>query len=185
LVPFGRIPRAMARRAHGFGMTCVAYDPYVPPAVFAEHGVESVSLDEVFRRSDFVSCHLPLSRETFHLIGAAQFRLMKPSAIFLNTGRGKVVDEPALIAALAEGRLAGAALDVLEQEPADPANPLLHSPNVVISPHMASVSDVSEVARRRLIAQQIAAAVQGQVPHGVVNAAVLPRWRGAASPVRS
>jgi D-3-phosphoglycerate dehydrogenase / 2-oxoglutarate reductase len=179
LVPFGRIPRAMAKRAYGFGMSVVAYDPYVSAEVFREQGVEQVSLDEVFRRSDFVSCHLPLSKETFHLIGDVQFRQMKPSAIFISTGRGKVVDEPALIAALQEGRIAGAGLDVLEQEPPDPANPLLKMPNVVVSPHMASVSDVSEVERRRLIAHQIVDALNGKVPHGVVNPQAIPRWRGA------
>lgn len=178
LVPFGRIPRAMAKRAHGFGMTVVAFDPYVKPEVFQECGVESVSLDDVFRRSDFVSSHLPLSSETYHLIADAQFRLMKPSAIFISTGRGKVVDEPALTAALQEGRIAGAGLDVFEQEPPDPANPLLRMPNVAVSPHMASVSDVSEVERRRLMARQIADALQGNVPHGVVNPKAIPTWRG-------
>ena len=176
LVPFGRIPRAMSKRAHGFGMTVVAYDPYVSAEVFREQGVERVSLDDVFRRGDFVSCHLPLTKETYHLIGDSHFRLMKPSAFFISTGRGKVVDEPALISALQEGRIAGAGLDVLEQEPPDPQNPLLHRPNVAVSPHMASVSDVSEVDRRRLIANQIAAVLQGTIPHGVVNPKALPDW---------
>jgi D-3-phosphoglycerate dehydrogenase len=179
LIPFGRIPRAMAKRAHGFGMSVIAYDPYVKPEVFKEAGVEQVSLDDVFRRADFVSSHLPLSKETFHLIGDAQIRLMKPSAIFISTGRGKVVDEPALIAALQEGRIAGAGLDVFEQEPPDADNPLLHMPNVFVSPHMASVSDVSVVERHRLMGQQIADALQGKVPHGVVNPAAIARWRGA------
>jgi len=178
LVSFGRIARATARRAKAFGMTCLAYDPYVTKEVFEEHGVEQASLDDVFRRADFVSCHLPLSNETLHLIGEAQFRLMKPSAFFVNTGRGKVVDEPALIAALQEGRIAGAGLDVLEQEPPDPSNPLLKMPNVVLSPHVASISDVSDVERRRLLGRQIADALQGRVPKGVVNPEVLPRWRG-------
>ncbi|MGH2461636.1 MAG: C-terminal binding protein [Chloroflexota bacterium] len=177
LISFGRIARATARRAQGFGMACLAYDPYVKSEVFAEYGVEPASLDEVCRRSDFVSCHLPLSKETFHLVGDAQFRRMKPTAIFISTGRGKVVDEAALIAALREGRLAGAGLDVLEQEPPDPANPLLTMPNVALSPHVASVSDVSYVERRRLLGQQIAAVLRGQIPKGVVNPAVLPGWR--------
>jgi D-3-phosphoglycerate dehydrogenase len=177
LVPFGRIPRAMAKRAHGFGMTCLAYDPFVAPEVFAEHGVESVSLDDVCRRSDFVSCHLPWTPETHRLIGEAQFRAMKPSAIFLSTGRGKVVDEAALISALQEGRIAGAGLDVLEDEPPDPSNPLLSMPNVTLSPHMASASDVGAVERRRLMGRQIAAVLRGEVPVGVVNPAVLPVWR--------
>jgi D-3-phosphoglycerate dehydrogenase len=178
LVPFGRIPRAMAKRAHGFGMSVIAYDPYVSAEAFREQGVEQASLDDVFSRSDFVSCHLPLSKETFHLIGDAQIRLMKPSAYFISTGRGKVVDEPALIAALQEGRIAGAGLDVFEQEPPDPANPLLRMDNVVVSPHMASVSDVSEVERRRLIATQVVDTLNGRVPHGVVNPKALERWRG-------
>jgi D-3-phosphoglycerate dehydrogenase len=177
LVPFGRIPRAMARRAHGFGMTCLAYDPFVSPEVIAEHGVEAVSLDEVFRRSDVVSCHLPWTPETHHLIGEAQFAAMKPSAIFISTGRGKVVDEPALIRALQEGRIAGAGLDVLEQEPPEPDNPLLSMPNVTLSPHMASVSDVSAVERRRLMGRQIAAVLQGEVPVGVVNPSAVPAWK--------
>jgi D-3-phosphoglycerate dehydrogenase / 2-oxoglutarate reductase len=177
LVPFGRIPRAMAKRAHAFGMSVVAYDPYVKPEVFGEHGVEQTSLDDVFRRGDFVSCHLPHSAETHHLIQDRHFRLMKPSASFISTGRGKVVDEPALIAALREDRIAGAGLDVLEEEPPDPANPLLKMSNVVVTPHMASVSDVSEVERRRLIGRQIVAALRGQVPHGVVNPEAIARWR--------
>jgi phosphoglycerate dehydrogenase-like enzyme len=149
----------------------------VPADLFAEYGVEAVALDEVFAQADFVSCHLPYSRQTHHLIGAAQFARMKPSAYFINTGRGRVVDEMALIAALQAGRLAGAGLDVLEQEPPAPDNPLLQMPNVVVTPHMASVSDVSYVARRRLIGQQIAGVLQGQVPVGVVNGPVLERWR--------
>ena len=103
---------------------------------------------------------------------------MKPTAYFVNTSRGKVVDEAALVRALREGWIAGAGLDVLEQEPPDPANPLLKMPNVAISPHMASVSDVSSVERRRLLGRQIAETLQGNVPKGVVNPAVLERWRG-------
>lgn len=177
LVPFGRIPRAMAKRAHGFGMTVVAYDPYVPAEVFAEHGVESASLEEVCRRADIFSCHLPHAPETHHMIGEAQFAAMKPSALFISTGRGKVVDEAALIRALQEKRIAGAGLDVLEEEPPDPSNPLLTMPNVTLTPHMASASDVGAVERRRLMGRQIAAALQGQVPIGVVNPAVIPDWK--------
>ena len=177
LVPFGRIPRAMAKRAQGFGMSVIGYDPYVSAEAFREAGVEKVSLDEVFQRADFVSCHLPLSNETLHLIGDKQFRLMKPTAYFFNTGRGKVVDEPALISALQEGRIAGAGLDVLEQEPPDPSNPLLHLENVAMAPHLGSVSDVSIVERRRLIANQIVSVLQGKVPHGVVNPTALPAWK--------
>src|SRR5205823_4983408 len=163
-----------------FGMEVVAYDPYVAASVLQEAGVEPASIEDVFRRGDFVSCHLPWTPETTRLVGEQHFSLMKPTAIFLNTGRGKVVDEPALIRALQEKRIAGAGLDVLEQEPPNPANPLLHMPNVAISPHMASVSDVSSVARRQLLGRQIAETLRGKVPVGVVNPEVIPRWRGAS-----
>ncbi len=181
LISFGRIARAVARRAQAFGMSVVAFDPYVEPDVFATHNVQQASLEAACRDSDVVSCHLPLTTETYHLIGAAQFRLMKPSAIFLSTGRGQVVDESALIAALQAGRLAGAGLDVLEEEPPDPNNPLLRMPNVALSPHMASVSDVSAVERRRLLGRQVADALQGRVPRGVVNALAIAGWRYAAT----
>jgi D-3-phosphoglycerate dehydrogenase len=161
-------------------MEVISHDPYVPDDALRQQGVEPVGLDALFRRADVVSCHLPWSAETFHLIGPRHIELMKPSAIFVNTGRGKVVDEAALIGALEAGRLAGAGLDVLEQEPPEPANPLLRMPNVTVSPHMASVSDVSAVARRQLLGRQIAQTLQGRVPVGVVNPGVLPRWRGQA-----
>ena len=178
LLSFGAIARATARRGQAFGMTCIAHDPFLDPAVFAQHGVESVSLEELFGRADVLSCHTPLTGQTVHLVGAAQLRLMKPGAIFVNTGRGRVVDEAALIDALREGRLLGAGLDVLEQEPPEPTNPLLTMPNVALSLHVASVSDVSHVERRRRIGQQAADALRGREPVGVVNPAALASWRG-------
>lgn len=176
LISFGRIARAVARRAQAFDMSVLAYDPYVPEAVFEEAGVEAASLAEVCRRSDFVSCHLPLSDETYHLVGEEQFRVMKPSAIFISTGRGPVVDEAALVAALAEGRLGGAGLDVFEKEPLPADSPLLRMPNVTLSPHIASVSDVSTVERKRLMGRQIADVLQGKIPKGVVNPKVVATW---------
>src|SRR5581483_1491099 len=128
------VQRLAMPRVTGQTLGVVAFDPYVADDVFAAHGVERVSVDEVFRCGDVVSCHLPWTAETTRMIGERYFRLMKPSAIFLNTGRGKVVDERALIRALEEGRIAGAGLDVLEQEPPDPDNPLLRMPNVAITP---------------------------------------------------
>ncbi len=175
LVAFGNIARAVARRAQGFGMRVLAYDPFVAPETMTGLGVEPRSLDELLRESDFVSVHAPHSKGTHHLMSEAQFSLMKPSAIFVNTGRGKVVDEPALIRALQEGRLAGAGLDVLEEEPPDPANPLLKMPNVVVTPHMASYSNEANVARRRRVGQEIAAVLTGKRPRNVVNPAVLER----------
>jgi D-3-phosphoglycerate dehydrogenase len=175
LVAFGNIARAVARRARGFGLHTLAYDPYVSSEIMAEHGVARVELDQLFSRSDFVSSHLPLSESTRHLIDARLFSLMKPTAVFVNTSRGQVVDEPALIAALKAGKLLGAGLDVTEQEPIEPDNPLLQMPNVVITPHMASSSDEADVARRIRAGEEIAAVLSGRRPRNVVNTAVLDR----------
>ncbi len=183
LIAFGPVARRVARRAAGFRMRCVAYDPYVDPAVFEAEGVERADLDEVLRRADFVSSHLPLTEATRGMISAAHFRAMKHSTIFVNTGRGRTVDEAALIAALRDGEIAGAGLDVLEEEPPARDNPLLAMPNVVVTPHIGSASNECDVERRRLLGQQIADALQGRVPANVVNRGVLGRWRYAAPPV--
>lgn len=175
LVAFGNIPRAVARRARGFGLNILAYDPFVPAEIMREHHAEKVELDDLFRRADFISSHLPLNDHTYHLLGEQQFSQARPGAIFINTGRGRVVDEPALIAALQVGRLAGAGLDVTEQEPIDPDNPLLQMQNVVITPHMASASDESDLARRVRAGEEIGAVLSGRRPRNVVNKAVLDR----------
>jgi D-3-phosphoglycerate dehydrogenase / 2-oxoglutarate reductase len=175
LVAFGNIARAVARRAQAFGLRVLAYDPYVPTEVLAGLNVEPRGLDDLLRESDLVSIHAPLNRKTYHLIGEAQLQLMKPGAILINTARGKVVDEVALTRALREGRIAGAGLDVLEQEPPDPANPLLRMSNVVVTPHMASYSNEANVTRRRRLGSDIAAVLMGRRPPHVVNPAVLDR----------
>ena len=135
----GRIGQAVARRGRGFSMRILYHDAVrAPEAVERELGAELVSAERLLRESDFVSLHVPLSAETRHLIGAAQLRLMKKTAILVNSSRGPVVDEPALAAALQEGVIAGAALDVFEHEPK--VHPtLLKLPNVVVAPHIASV----------------------------------------------
>jgi D-3-phosphoglycerate dehydrogenase len=167
LLGFGRIGQAMAERCRGFGMRVVAYDPYLPPEVARERGVELLELEALLAGSDLVSCHLPHSPSTHHLMGAAQFRAMKPSAYFVNSSRGKVVDEAALVQALREGWIAGAGLDVLEQEPADPANPLLGLENVVVTPHAAGFSD--EVVDRipRLAFEEVMAVLNGGTPRQI------------------
>jgi D-3-phosphoglycerate dehydrogenase len=175
LVAFGNIARAVARRGKGFNLKVLAYDPFVKPEVMEELGVEPASLERVFQESDFISAHAPHSKATHHLIGKAQFDLMKPSAIFVNTGRGPVVDEEALIAALRAGKLAGAGLDVLEQEPPDPKNPLLSMPNVTVTPHVAAQSNESTVARRRRHGEEIARVLTGKRPLHPVNREVLDR----------
>jgi len=175
LVAFGNIARAVARRAKGFNLKILAHDPFVKPEVMAELGVEPASLERVFQESDFISAHAPHSRATHHLIGKPLFDLMKPSAIFVNTGRGPVVDEEALVAALREGKLAGAGLDVLEQEPPDPKNPLLSMPNVTVTPHVAAQSNESAVARRLRHGEEIARVLTGNRPLHPVNREVLER----------
>ncbi|MBI4551967.1 MAG: C-terminal binding protein, partial [Candidatus Latescibacteria bacterium] len=174
-VSFGNIPRAMAKMAAGFEFQMLAYDPYVGQEVADGYGVRMVDKEALFRESDFVSCHLPLTKGTYHLIGEEDFRRMKPSAYFINTGRGKVVEEAALIRALQEGWIAGAGLDVLEQEPPVPDNPLLKMDRVVLTPHMASASDRGSVERRKKLAQQLVTILSGRWPaDGLVNPAVKP-----------
>jgi D-3-phosphoglycerate dehydrogenase len=180
LIAFGNIAKQVAVRAQAFGLRVVAFDPFVQPEAMRERGVEPRTLDELLRESDFVSAHAPLTKDTFHLLGEPQFRLMKPQAIFVNTGRGRVVDEPALIRALQEGWIGAAALDVLEQEPPDPSNPLLHMPNVIVTPHMASYSNEANVARRQRVGQDIAAVLRGGRPTHYVNPAVYAAERAPA-----
>ena len=176
LVAFGNIARQVAQRAQAFGLRVLAFDPYVKPEAMAELRVERrETVEDPLRESDFVSIHAPLTRETRGLIDSTRLRLMKPTAVLINTARGPVVDEAALIRALDEGWIAGAGLDVLEREPPDPSNPLLKMANVVVTPHMASYSDESNVARRRRLGQDIAAVLTGRRPAHVVNKTVLDR----------
>lgn len=175
LVAFGNIAKAVARRAQGFNLTVIAYDPFVKAEAMAELGVKAATLEEVFQQSDFISAHAPHSKATHHLISTPLFDLMKPDAILINTGRGPVVDEEALIAALKAGKLAGAGLDVLEQEPPDPSNPLLTMPNVTVTPHVAAQSNESAVARRRRHGEEIARVLTGKRPLHAVNREVLER----------
>jgi D-3-phosphoglycerate dehydrogenase len=175
LIGFGNIARAVARRAAGFDMKIIAYDPFIGRELFDQLGVRQVPLAQVLQDSDFVSLHVPLLPDTHHLIGAPELGLMKPDAILINTCRGPVVDEEALIAALQQGRILGAGLDVTEQEPVDPQNPLLQMPNVVVTPHMASASDWAGAERRRRPAQEVVAVLTGHRPRAVWNPRVLER----------
>jgi D-3-phosphoglycerate dehydrogenase / 2-oxoglutarate reductase len=175
LVGFGNIGKAVAIRAAGFGLRIIASDPYLSSDVFARYGVRQASLAQVMQDADFISLHTPLTDETRHLIGAAEFALMKPDAILVNTSRGPVVDEPALIAALQSGQILGAGLDVTEQEPVDPDNPLLTMPNVIVTPHIASLSEWANGERRRRTAYEVAAVLTGHRPRAVWNPEVLER----------
>lgn len=175
LVSFGNIGRAMAKIAAGFDLRVIACDPFVTQADADPWGVTMVDQETLFRESDFVSCHVPLGPKTFHLIGEPDFRNMKPSAYFINTGRGKVVDEKALIRALQEGWLAGAGLDVQEQEPPAPDNPLRSMEQVVLTPHYASASVRGGIERFKKAGRQLVTILSGLWPEdGLVNPAVKP-----------
>jgi len=174
-VAFGHVARATAVRARAFGVRMLAYDPYVEELVMSPYGVEPASLTELLKRSDIVSMHAPSTPEAHHMLTEEHFRLMKPEALFVNTGRGPTVDEPALTKALQEGWIAGAGLDVLEEEPPAPTNPLLRMDNVILTAHVASASARFDPARRRRVGQEIALVLSGRWPRSCANPSVLER----------
>ncbi len=165
----GGVGRAMARRARAFGMTLLYHDPKrLSAADEAALGLEWVTFDEVFARADYVSVHVSLTPATRHLVGAREFALMKPTAYFVNSARGALVDQGALVRALAEGRIAGAGLDVYEGEPAiDPA--LRAMPNVVLTPHMGSAVSTLREAMANVVADNVLAVAAGRRPPNCCN----------------
>ena len=174
----GRIGREVARKAQGMGLKVLAHDPYLQPDLAQALGVELLGLDELLRRSDYLSIHCPLTKETRHLIGAAQLALMKPTAFLINMARGPVVDQPALYQALVNGVIAGAAADVLEQEPPDPNDPLLKLPNMMVTPHASSASTESVVQLRQDVARNVVRVLRGEAPRAVVNPQALSKAAG-------
>ena len=172
---FGHTARATATRAKAFGFHMIAHDPFVEELVMTSYGVEPVGLADLLARSDIISMHAPSGAGTFHLFREEHFRQMKPTALFINTGRGATVDEKALIKALQEKWIAAAGLDVLEQEPPDPANPLLRMDNVIITPHIASASSRMAPETRRRVGQEIALALTGRWPKSCINPSVLEK----------
>ncbi|MDQ7820905.1 MAG: phosphoglycerate dehydrogenase [Armatimonadota bacterium] len=172
IVGLGKIGSEVARRAAAFGMRVVAADPYVAAERAAQVGAEVLALDEVLARSDVLSLHAPLTPATHHLLGRSQFARMKRGALLVNCARGGLVDEDALLAALEEGVVAGAALDVMEREPPHDS-PLLRHPRVILTPHLGAST---EEAQRRVaveVADQVLAALEGRPVRGAVNAPAL------------
>jgi len=169
IVGLGNIGSAFARRIAALETKVIACDPYVDDKHFAALGVERVSLETLAERSDYVSVHTLLNAETHHLIGEAFFRRMKPTAILINTSRGPVVDETALARALQEKRLAGAALDVWEEEPVRADNPLLKMDNVIATPHAAYYSSAAVAQIPGRCGEEVARVLTGQRPLHVVN----------------
>ncbi len=176
LVGFGRIARGVAARLLPFGTKLLACDPMVGTARMEEMGVQSVELPQLLAAADFVSLHTPLLEDTYHLIGEAELRRMKPTGILINTSRGRVVDTRALARALKEGWIEGAGLDVLENEPPDPDDPIIGLPNVVLTSHVAGCHQGQMDDFWRLSVESIIDLGQKKWPVSYVNPGVEPRW---------
>lgn len=175
IIGFGRIGQAVAERARPFGLKLIAADPYQDPAVMEAHGVESVTLDTLLARADLITIHCPLTPETRGLINGAALAKMKPTAFLVNTARGPIIDLPALAAALANGKLAGAALDVVDPEPLPADSPFYKMDNVILTPHSAYYSERSvELVRRETLMEAIEV-LRGRRPRTVANPDVLTR----------
>lgn len=179
LVGLGRVASRLADLLRPWRLRVIAYDPYVPKAKFALAGVQSVDYETLLRESDVVSFHVVLTGETRHMLGASQIAMMKPSAILLNTSRGPVVDENALAEALDRGTIAGAAMDVFEDEPLPQESPLRElGHKVLLSPHMASSNLRSGLGPGiEWATDSVLAALRGQVPDNVYNTDVIPLWQ--------
>ena len=176
LIGFGSIARALVPKAKAFGLKVLAYDPYVPLKVVDSLGVALADLPQLLKESDYVSVHSALTPETRHLLSLAQFRMMKPTAYLINASRGALVDEDALYTALTRGFIAGAGLDVLEEEPVRMDNRLLELDNVILTGHSAHYSDQVWAEQASRPAEEVARIMRGEWPQGWVNPQVEPRF---------
>jgi D-3-phosphoglycerate dehydrogenase / 2-oxoglutarate reductase len=190
LVGFGRIAQALVPRARGFGLRVRVYTPRIAETGLGELDGQveiATSLDELLAGADYVSLHAPATSETAGLIGERQLAQMKPSAYLVNTSRGALIDEAALAGALGEGKIAGAALDVLSSEPPPADLPLLRAPNLIVTPHAAFYSDTAIDDLQTRSATSVASVLTGSPPESVVNPAVLDsdalRMRARAAPL--
>ncbi|RLE80826.1 MAG: D-glycerate dehydrogenase [Thermoprotei archaeon] len=174
ILGMGRIGRAVARRAKGFNMRIIYYDKYrLSEDLEKELGAEFVDFETLLKESDILSIHVPLTKETYHLIGENELKKMKKGAILINTARGAVIDTRALIKALEEGWIAGAGLDVFEQEPLPPDSPLTKFKNVVLLPHIGSATTETRTRMGELVAENLIAFLKGETPPTLVNKEVL------------
>jgi D-3-phosphoglycerate dehydrogenase / 2-oxoglutarate reductase len=178
LIGCGAIGRMVAAKAAVFGLKVIGFDPFAVKAEVKKAGIEQkASLLEVLRQSDFISLHAYLDETTRHFIGAKEFHEMKPTVYFINTARGPIVDEAALIKALQDKMIAGAGLDVFEKEPVDPANALLKMDNVIVLPHSASYSDAAVEVQYRNPSQEAARILSGKWPNNPVDPKVKPKTK--------
>jgi D-3-phosphoglycerate dehydrogenase len=190
IIALGNIGRAFAVRAKGFGPARIlAYDKYIHQVSADIFGVQMVDLDTLLRESDFISIHAPETPETYHMIDREALTKMKPSACVINTSRGGLIDDAALCEALESGTIAGAALDVTEDDPVSADNPLTKLDNVILTPHFAAYSEVTFQVGKTMWPENVAWVLEGGRPHGLANPKVIeriavlreqgdPRWTG-------
>ena len=175
IIGLGRIGKAMARRAGGFGMETLVYDPYVTDGLIRQYNGEPVGLDELLRRSDFVSIHCILTPETRGLIGKRELKMMKKTGFILDVSRGAIIDEAAIITALREGWIAGAGFDVFSEEPLSLDHPLFDLDNLILTPHLAWYTQGAFDRLEREAVQRALEILEGKTPKNVVNVEVLDR----------
>ena len=172
---FGRIGRAVAAKGLGLGLEVIAHDPYLAPEVMATAGVRAVDAATLWRESDFVSLHMPLTDGTRHIVNAQVLAQMKPTVYLINTARGPLIDEAALLHAVRSGQIAGAALDVLTAEPPPPDDPLLHEDKILITPHYAWYSEDANHDVRVRGAEEVVRVLRGERPRCPVNEVSMPQ----------
>jgi len=169
IVGLGTIGARVARIAQGFNMRILAFDPYISAEVARERGAELVDLEKLLRESDFITLHVALTEKTRDMIGTRELSLMKPTACLVNTSRGPVIDEKALIRALKEKKIAAAGLDVFTKEPIDLGAPLLKFDNVIVTPHCAGNSEEALKTTSLMISEEVVRILHGQIPKNLVN----------------
>lgn len=169
IIGLGRIGRETAKKGLGLGLRVIAHDPYIPAETFEAVGVEAVGWETVLGTADYISLHTPFTEATRNLIDAQALALMKPTAFLINTARGPIIDETALLAAVQAGQIAGAALDVLTVEPPPPDYPLLHEDRILITSHLAWYSEAAKRDLRVRGAEEVVRVLSGQSPRAPVN----------------
>ncbi|TMA67255.1 MAG: hypothetical protein E6J73_02560 [Deltaproteobacteria bacterium] len=179
IIGVGRIGQNVAKRLGAWGMKVLGYDPYIKPETVAPLGVKMASLDELLQQSDLVTLHVVLTRETRGMIGMRELKLMKPTAFIVNTSRGPAIKEADLVQALNEKIIAGAALDVFDEEPLPMSNSIrqVDPLRLILTPHNIGANPGSSEAGQRMAAQSILAILNGKIPDTVVNPLAIPRWK--------